>query len=1084
MTNGRVYTGRIGNPLRNADPASNAAAVYTEVRPYGPAVPLDQPGGPTSPFNDDHRWAVDPAADSSFAQVRAVFDGDLYIASVVDDSVPDADKLVWLALRVGMLVPMPLPPALARSGILRTPWYAFYGNVRYASLAGAMATLGYGGEALSGFLDLTRLTTDQRGVLPVFVGEIVGELGEITLDDGSAARALDFKLAMNGEGGGAMYPDAFYADVLAKASHRLAHYNDLTSPDLERDPTLSVWSVCEPRVVVRCNDEWNHPLGQYRAAQLTLVRDDGAQLAWSYPQVPSGQEPIGAVALTTWAAGHSTATLTVRPHDEPTGPPLLLSAIPSTVAASESLALQFGAPLEAGVQAVAPDDWFPAPGGKGWDPAGAGAHTTITLAAPHAVARWTNFNTITPLVDGNAYLTNLAAEMDRVTAADHWVCQAGWWIDHDMKWTLRYDPNFDPPAPIGDARTPLEHWQRIAGLGAQQFALVWNPIGGPSTALPAALPAGPVKDMWTHLQDYEGALQVLAVGLVDAEFLGGAFNPSADAVSAHNTLVTGPAAHEAILDGRHRPGASHHAKMAVVRNADGLVAYVGGIDVNENRVNSVDHFDYLAGTGPYHDVQCRVEGPAARDVLRTFLSRWNDHPTMGNVPSAFNGKTGDLSCTALGFQSAPHLLELEAQDDRTGGTSVVQIGRTFGNCRGLQGFNIDHGGDFVDNNGYDFAPDGEFTIEAAILGAVKRAKRYVYIEDQFLGNMKMATVIAAKIAERKVARAADPAGEEPFYVDILVPYFPNASRTATNLGLAVYLPDALLRLGRFMAGNANSTPALAGWALDLLAQQSKFPDKIESDDPWGYLHTRWYDLLHSVDPQHEHWGMHCLRLPPYQRRRTVRGAAMTAASALTDTNLEDRRTYIHSKIVIVDDVWATIGSANMNVRSYTNDTEINCSYIDGRTDEHGLRVSVRDLRRELWADHLGMDLADVPVEPPNSPESRRIWESQVSPTAEQPESRTGRLPFGSRLYDWPYNEVQVGASAPPVMTWTREGDELRIEPYGVTELPKFWWIVEEFGKAPWAPDVNTLMPPRIGTPRFAIDGVDGAIYQGFDLVPH
>jgi hypothetical protein len=247
MTTGRQYSGNITNPLRNADPAGSAAAVYTEVRPYGPAVPLDQPGGPTSPFNDHHRWAVDPAADSSFAQVRAVVDGDLYIAGVIDPNVPDADKLVWLALRVSMLVPKPLPTALAQSGVLRTPLYAFYGNVRYASLAGAMGALGYSGQALNGFLDLTRLSTGERGVLPVFVGEVIGELGQVTLDDGSTARALDFKLAMAGDGGGAMYPDAFYAEVLARAAHRLDHYNDLTSPDLERHDTLSVWSVCEPR---------------------------------------------------------------------------------------------------------------------------------------------------------------------------------------------------------------------------------------------------------------------------------------------------------------------------------------------------------------------------------------------------------------------------------------------------------------------------------------------------------------------------------------------------------------------------------------------------------------------------------------------------------------------------------------------------------------------------------------------------------------------------------------------------------------------------------------------------------------------
>jgi len=38
--------------------------------------------------------------------------------------------------------------------------------------------------------------------------------------------------------------------------------------------------------------------------------------------------------------------------------------------------------------------------------------------------------------------------------------------------------------------------------------------------------------------------------------------------------------------------------------------------------------------------------------------------------------------------------------------------------------------------------------------------------------------------------------------------------------------------------------------------------------------------------------------------------------------------YVHSKVLIVDDCYASIGSANFNARSLTNDTEIQIGVVD------------------------------------------------------------------------------------------------------------------------------------------------------------
>jgi phosphatidylserine/phosphatidylglycerophosphate/cardiolipin synthase-like enzyme len=59
--------------------------------------------------------------------------------------------------------------------------------------------------------------------------------------------------------------------------------------------------------------------------------------------------------------------------------------------------------------------------------------------------------------------------------------------------------------------------------------------------------------------------------------------------------------------------------------------------------------------------------------------------------------------------------------------------------------------------------------------------------------------------------------------------------------------------------------------------------------------------------------------------------------------------YVHAKLMLVDDAWATIGSANVANRSFHGDTELNASFWDAGT--------VRALRVELLAEHLDLDTA-------------------------------------------------------------------------------------------------------------------------------
>ena len=62
-----------------------------------------------------------------------------------------------------------------------------------------------------------------------------------------------------------------------------------------------------------------------------------------------------------------------------------------------------------------------------------------------------------------------------------------------------------------------------------------------------------------------------------------------------------------------------------------------------------------------------------------------------------------------------------------------------------------------------------------------------------------------------------------------------------------------------------------------------------------------------------------------------------------------RNVYVHAKIALIDDCWATIGSCNIGARSFFGDTELNASFFDAKT--------VRALRCALLAEHLALDTA-------------------------------------------------------------------------------------------------------------------------------
>ncbi|WP_315732074.1 phospholipase D-like domain-containing protein [Nocardioides imazamoxiresistens] len=84
------------------------------------------------------------------------------------------------------------------------------------------------------------------------------------------------------------------------------------------------------------------------------------------------------------------------------------------------------------------------------------------------------------------------------------------------------------------------------------------------------------------------------------------------------------------------------------------------------------------------------------------------------------------------------------------------------------------------------------------------------------------------------------------------------------------------------------------------------------------------------------------------RRRALQRLHDIAPGRVAAYSLENREgtpVYVHAKVCVVDDTWATTGSDNFNRRSWTHDSELTAAVLDP--------THARGLRLRLAAEHLG-----------------------------------------------------------------------------------------------------------------------------------
>ncbi|GLT43631.1 hypothetical protein SLA2020_175680 [Shorea laevis] len=394
---------------------------------------------------------------------------------------------------------------------------------------------------------------------------------------------------------------------------------------------------------------------------------------------------------------------------------------------------------------------------------------------------------------------------------------------------------------------------------------------------------------------------------------------------------------------------THHQKTVIVDSeipGDSgsamrtIVSFVGGIDLCGGRYDTqehplfrtlggdrVHHFDFhqpnFVGASvekggprePWHDVHCKLEGPVAWDVLYNFEQRWQRRARF---------KKRHLIEKEELYNYIIHPVRAVIKDSETWN---VQLFRSIDG--GDVPFSAPESGLVSGKN--NIIDRG---IQDAYINAIRRAKNFIYIENQyFLGSsfawksqdIKVEDIGALHLIPRELSLkivSKIEAGER-FTVYIVIPMWPEG------------IPESA------------SIQAILDWQRRTM--EMMYSDVAEALRKKGLVNPNLREYL----------TFFCLG----KREMKVEGEYQPPERPPPNSDYaraqESRRfmIYVHSKMMIVDDEYIIVGSANINQRSMagSRDSEI----AIGAFEPHHLatnrpaRGQIFGFRMSLWEEHLG-----------------------------------------------------------------------------------------------------------------------------------
>ncbi|KAH0718339.1 hypothetical protein KY290_014931 [Solanum tuberosum] len=416
---------------------------------------------------------------------------------------------------------------------------------------------------------------------------------------------------------------------------------------------------------------------------------------------------------------------------------------------------------------------------------------------------------------------------------------------------------------------------------------------------------------------------------------------------------------------------THHQKCVLVDtqapgNNRKVTAFLGGLDLCDGRYDTPEHRlfrdldtvfkddvhqpTFPAGTKaprqPWHDLHCRIDGPAVYDVLINFAQRWRKATKWREFK--FFKKTMShwhddamLKIERISWILSPALAVLKdstaiPEDDPKlhvygedhSENWHVQIFRSI-DSGSVQGFpktiDVAHAQNLVCSKNLIV----DKSIEAAYIQAIRSAQHFIYIENQyFLGSsyawesykdagadhlipMELALKITSKIRAR-----------ERFCVYVVMPMWPEGDPKSLTVQEILFWQSQTIQM-----------------MYQVIATELKSMQILDSHP-------------------HDYLNFYCLG----NREEILGSIAQSSGNGdkVSDSYKFQRfMIYVHAKGMIVDDEYVIVGSANINQRSLagSKDTEIamgayqpHYAWTEKQRHPQG---QIYGYRMSLWAEHLG-----------------------------------------------------------------------------------------------------------------------------------
>jgi phospholipase D1/2 len=599
----------------------------------------------------------------------------------------------------------------------------------------------------------------------------------------------------------------------------------------------------------------------------------------------------------------------------------------------------------------------------------------VTQSDPYPA---TEGNEVTPLLTGRAYFDALAAA---IAGADRSVYMLGWQINWDVQLrsglrlfdALLNAAKQKPALKIyllpwaGSSAVPTYVADTVAAVKAMNIALGGAPRVFAKGAAPHAAPSKGLAMFFSHHQKQAVIDERLAfVGGIDV-----AYGRADDATYSLNaTGRTGNDSYNGCLPHLKPVDAANYVDCAKLAEPDVMQTDMGTMEDNEpalraranlwaGKVQFPDGGTEIDATRqprmPWQDVHLKIEGPAVSDLASNFVLRWNSAVSKPRLPlpaaPAAYAKKG--TCQIQLLRSASHkMVDLEAK-----GVTPEERSRVHNQS-------------------------GHNHIHHAMVRLIERANHFIYIENQFFVSAFGAErfgdgdQFAAGQTESPAVKTAIGMGVERAATQILPGDFDAPPTNLICAALGAKLRDVIMncanpspdgKTSRFhvyltlpvhsegMLNNMSVMTQVHYTMQSLVFGEQSLVNRIRRAilarqllDKGDAGHDRVFEdgnLEYRTVPMDWCW--------PYLTMLNLRNWAQLGNRYVTE------QVYVHTKMMIVDDLYAIVGSANINDRSLSGDRDSEMAVL--LVDKHGsaedigcvhgpqlTRKFARELRMGVW----------------------------------------------------------------------------------------------------------------------------------------